>query len=216
RDHVGRFVNQFTREVGRLGDNSPAFDTASNFAGVGARRDQRHRLKRILRLVTRVVFVGIKERDQSALGRALRALAGGQLRTAQDREAAGLLAAQRSRRRPGQLANAVCGELFLLAHAQKQQSPRFHVAWIMHVGALSRFAGKLPGLEERRDHALRAFVDLGENPPFTLLTLKNGDNQRVALYFMKLPRIRFYFHVSPLRNGTYRSYKSHRSHKSYS
>src|SRR5262245_50870668 len=66
----------------------------------------------------------------------------------------------------------------------------------MHVGALSRFASKLPGLDERRDHALRAPVDLGENAPFRLLTFKNGDNQRVALNFMKLPRIRLYFHVS--------------------
>src|SRR5262245_40297488 len=65
----------------------------------------------------------------------------------------------------------------------------------MHVGALSRFASKLPGLDERRDHALRTPVDLGENAPFRLLTFKNGDDQRVALNFMKLPRIRLYFHL---------------------
>src|SRR5262249_40453206 len=191
---------------------------ASDIAGVGGRRDQRHRLKRILRLVARVVSVGIKQRDQSALGRGLRAIAGGQSRTAPDREAADLPAPPPSRRRPGHLANAVCGELFLLTHAQKQQSPRLHLARIMHVGALSRFASKLPGLYERRDHALRAPVDLGENAPFRLLTFKNGDDQRVALNFMKLPRIHLYFHVSPLRNGTYgtnRTYKSYRTHKSY-
>src|SRR5262245_431863 len=71
----------------------------------------------------------------------------------------------------------------------------------MHVGALARFAAELPCRDERRDDAIRATVDLGENAPFRLLTFKNCDGQRVALYVIKLPRIRLYFHVSARRMG---------------
>src|SRR5262249_37555416 len=66
----------------------------------------------------------------------------------------------------------------------------------MHISALARFARKLSGLDERRDHAVRAPVDLGENARFGFLTFKNGDDQRVAFYFMKLSRIRLYFHFN--------------------